>query len=71
MAYGAICLMDFHKLLEKAAAKNALAFSQFQQVRRRLISIRDHFLFFLFWCLTIGVHSSAISAVCVLKITPI
>jgi hypothetical protein len=31
----AICLKDFHKPLEKAAAQNALAFSQSQQTRSR------------------------------------
>ena len=36
MAFGDFFLMDFHKLFEKAYAKNATAFSQFQQVRRRL-----------------------------------
>ena len=46
-------LDGFPPLFEKADAKNALAFSQFQQVRRRLTFTRDHFLFL---GLTIGVH---------------
>jgi hypothetical protein len=53
VAFGAIILMDSHGCLKKADAKNALAFSQFQQARRRLTFTRDHFLFL---GLTIGVH---------------
>jgi hypothetical protein len=36
VACGNIFLIEFPPLLEKAAAQNALAFSQLQQVRRRL-----------------------------------
>jgi hypothetical protein len=36
VASGNIFLIGFPPLLEKAAAQNALAFSQLQQVRRRL-----------------------------------
>jgi hypothetical protein len=36
VAFGNIFLIEFPPLLEKAAAQNALAFSQLQQVRRRL-----------------------------------
>jgi len=46
----------FPPLLEKASAQNALAFSQLQQVRRRLTLIRDHLIDFS--CLSFGVRSS-------------
>src|SRR6266571_2413834 len=45
----------FPPLLEKASAQNALAFSQLQQVRRRLTLIRDHLIDFS--CLSFGVRS--------------